>query len=65
MEKGENEGWLGQPHQILPAQNGTYPTGKSIWCAGGLCGAVELKFWCSGQCTKILPRCYAAYKAVA
>ena len=25
---------------------------KSICCAGGLCGAVALKFWRSGQCGK-------------
>ena len=40
-------------------------TGKKyVRCAGGICGAVALKFWCSGKCAKIFPRCYAAYKAV-
>ena len=34
---------------------------KTICCAGGLCGAISLKFWRSGQCAKIFPRCYAAY----
>ena len=37
---------------------------KSICCAGGLCKAVAVKFLGSGQCGKIFPRCYAAYKAV-
>ena len=35
---------------------------KSIHCTGGLCGAIALKFWRSGQCCEIFPRCYAAYK---
>ena len=29
---------------------------KSICCTGGLCGAVVLKFWRSGQCCKIFPK---------
>ena len=37
---------------------------KSIHFAEGLCRAIVLKFWRSGQCGKIFPMCYAAYKAI-